>query len=820
VVPIDLPFDRPRPAHMTFQGGYAPIEIPGPLLARLRAIGARNDCTLFMTILAAFQVFLYRHSGQDDIVVGTPVANRNHGDIEQLIGFFINSVVMRTSLAESPTFTELLARTREAALGAYAHQDLPFEMLVERLQPERDFTRNPFFQVLFQMQTVGGAKGEQVVPPGGQLHNAVFDLNAFLLEFPDGVQGRLEYNAALFDPDTVAHMAERFGVLLEAIAENPGRRIDDLPILTGRERTQLLVEWNPPGAPVPDVESIHEWFEKQAAQTPQAPAVAAADEEVTYEELNRRSEVVAQSLRELGVGGGDRVALLFDPSIEMVAALLGALKTGAAYVPLDPGSPEERRRFVLEDSGSRVVLSERGAEATSASPTPGMAGTAYLIYTSGSTGLPKGVAVAHRSLVYSTWARLEYYKDPVERYLLLSPFFFDSSVAGIFWTLCSGGCLEIATRDEMADIPELAFKVDRAAITHLLATPSLYARLLDWFEVSALRLKAATVAGEACPASLTAYHFERMPQVALYNEYGPTEATVWSTVYQCRPDREGAPPIGRPIPNARAYIVDRNRQPVPVGVAGELCIGGPGVARGYWNRPELTADRFLPDPFAEGESRIYRTGDLVKFLPDGNIVFLGRMDNQVKVRGYRIELGEIEAAMLAHPAVAECAAFAWKYQDDTRLAAWVVSGASRVSSDEITEFLRRRLPEYMIPSSITWVSELPRNANGKIDRNALAADPERFDAEEYVAPRNSVEQALAAFYADILGVPEPGIHADFFHLGGHSLLATRLLSRVNRAFEIDLPLTEMFRSSTVAKLAVVVEQAVVDQLADEEGRQS
>jgi amino acid adenylation domain-containing protein len=820
IVPIDLPFDRPRPANMTFQGGFALVTIEGALLARLRALGARHDCTLFMTILAAFQVLLYRHSGQDDVVVGSPVANRNRADIEQLIGFFINSVVIRTSLAGNPTFHELLVRTRETALGAYAHQDIPFEMLVEHLQPERDFTRNPFFQVLFQLQTVGGASGEQEIPPVKQLHNAVFDLNAFLLEFPDAVRGRLEYNAALFDESTVRRMAERFGVLLEAIAENAECRIEDLPVLTAVERRQLLLEWNPPAEPIPEIRTIHEWFETQAARTPHAPAVAVASVIVTYEELNRRAETVAHELRELGVGSGDRVALQLERSIDMVASLLGVLKAGAAYVPIDPDSPEERLQFVLQDCGARVIITEQGARATSAPSVPGSPDTAYLIYTSGSTGVPKGVSVPHRCLVYSTWARLRFYQDPVERYLLLSPFAFDSSVAGIFWTLCSGGCLEIATREELADIPELAFKVDRAGITHLLATPSLYARLLDWFEVSALRLKAAIVAGEACPASLTAYHFERIPQVALYNEYGPTEATVWSTVYRCQPDRPGAPPIGRPIPNARAYIVGPGRQLVPLGVAGELWIGGPGVADGYRNRPELTAERFLPDPFTDGDSRVYRTGDLTKYLPDGNIVFIGRTDNQVKVRGYRIELGEIESALLTHPAIAECAAFAWQYQDDTRLSAWLVPSGERIATEEVTGFLRRRLPEYMLPSSLTWVKELPRNVNGKLDRAALAANPERFDAEEYVAPRNTVEQALAGFYAEVLGIPEPGIHANFFRLGGHSLLATRLLSRVNRAFQIDLPVVAMFRASTVAELAVEVEQAVVDQLANTEETQS
>jgi amino acid adenylation domain-containing protein len=813
IVPIDLPCDHPRPANMSFRGGYVPLSVGSSLLAQLRALSALHQCTLFMTMLAAFQVFLFRHTGQEDVVVGTPVANRNHADIEKLIGFFVNSLVMRINLAGNPTFREVLVAVRDIALAAYAHQDIPFEMLVEHLRPERDFTRNPIFQVLFQLQTVGGTKRDEPTIPGGQLHNAVFDLNLNLVEFLDVLHGRLEYNATLFDQSTAEQMAARFGVLLDAIVEDPDRRIADLPVLTAAEREQLLTQWNPAPLEIPEMSTIHEWFERQAAITPRALAVVAAGSTITYAELNERADAMARKLQELGVERGDRVALRLDRSVEMIVAIIGTLKADAAYVPVDPDYPDERVRFMMEDCGARIMLTEGGASPTFNSAPRGTGDTAYIMYTSGSTGTPKGVAVPHGALVYSTWARLQYYKDPVERYLLLSPFVFDSSVAGIFWTLCSGGCLEIATRAEMADIPELAFSIERRKISHVLTVPSLWARLVDWFEVPALHLKVAIVAGEVCPRALVAYHFERMPEVPLYNEYGPTETTVWSTVYRCQESSVSAPPIGRPIPNARAYIVDHNGQPVPIGVTGELWIGGPGVAAGYWNRPELTAERFSPDPFRGGESKLYRSGDRAKYRPDGNIVFLGRMDTQVKVRGYRVELGEIEAALLAHPAIAECAVFDWKYEDDTRLAAWVVPATERVSSDELQDFLRQWLPEYMIPASISWVGELPRNSNGKLDRAALVANPQRFDAEEYVAPRTPTEQALAKLYAEVLGVPEPSIHDDFFRLGGHSLLATRLLSRVNRTFQIDLPLPVLFKASTVAELVAEVERMVVDEIA-------
>jgi amino acid adenylation domain-containing protein len=811
IVSIDLPCDYPRAASAAFDGKYVPIGAGPALLMRLRALSASQDCTLFMTLLAAFQVYLFRHTGQTDVVVGTPVANRNHADVEKLIGFFINSLAMRTNLEGNPTFREVLSRVRETALGAYAHMDIPFEMLVEHLQPERDFTRNPIFQVLFQVQTMASNR-ELDAPPGGQLHNAVFDLNVNLYEQPAALVGRFEYSAALFDELTVQRMASRFVTLLESIVDNPDLRISDLQIIPQPEWSQLELS-NPAAMGIPSVhKTIHEWFERQACATPDAPALSAGGSSMTYTELNRRADDVAQRLRELGVTSGDRVAIRLPRSAEAIVAILGALKAGAAYVPLDPDYPADRLRFMLEDCGARVLVTPDGVRLQRASADPAPLDTAYIIYTSGSTGTPKGVCVPHSCLIYSVWARLQYYAEPVERFLLLSPLSFDSSVAGIFWTLCSGGCLDIPTREEMEDIPELAFGIERRNITHLLAVPSLYARLLDWFDVSALCLKTAIVAGEPCPPALVRYHFERLPKVALYNEYGPTEATVWSTVYRCGPEEAAIVPIGRGIPHTRIYIVDRFGHLVPFGVPGEVWIGGPGVAHGYWNRPDLTAERFIRDPFSDSESPLYRTGDLGKHRNDGNIVFLGRIDNQVKVRGYRIELGEIESALLAHPAVAECAAFTWKFEDDTRLAACATAAGERVPSDDLAAFLRRSLPAYMVPSSITWMDALPRNANGKLDRAVLAANPERFDTETFVAPRTSVEKAVSGLYQEVLGIPDPGIHSDFFRLGGHSLLATRLLSRVNKTFQIDLLLPSLFRAATIAKLATEIERVLVDEV--------
>jgi len=839
--PIDLPCDRPRPSTPSFRGGSVPLIIDFELLSKLRALATQQECTLFMVMFAAFQVLLGRYTGRDDVVVGTPVANRNHGEIEGLIGFFINSLVMRTDLSGNPSFREALARLRETALGAYSNQDVPFEILVERLQQERDLTRNPLFQVLFQLQSAGGkatsGAGASVALPRD---NAVFDLNANLWELSDSIAGTLDYNADLFDEATVSRMVSHFSVLLHAIADDPGMSIGDLPILTEPERRQLLDDWNANRRDYPKNQTIVQLFEEQVARTPAAPAVAMDDESLTYGELNERANRLASRLRESGAGANARIGICLERSIDSVVAILGVLKSGAAYVPFDPEYPPDRLRFLLDDSGVRAIVTQTSLLDRLPDPSPEIVAmdrdeqaharqsadesadaaatsgdTAYIVYTSGSTGTPKGVVVPHGCLTHSTWARLLYYREPVKRFLLLSPFSFDSSIAGIFWTLASGGCLEIASDEALASPLELAIDVERKHVTHLLSVPSLYPHLLDSFEFGAPELKVAIVAGEACPATLVQLHFDALPHVALFNEYGPTEASVWATVFECRPDEvHRTPPIGRPIPNTRAYIVDRNLQPVPVGVPGELWIGGEGVALGYWNRPDLTAERFIDDPFTGGGARVYRTGDRVRYLPGGDIEFLGRMDEQVKVRGYRIELGEIEAALLAHPAVAECAAFVWKHVDDARLAACAVARDQPVDSEELTGFLRQRLPDYMVPPSITWVASLPRNVNGKLDRAALSANPGQPGGRvEYIAPRTPIEEVIAGLYAELLGAQQIGIHDNFYRLGGHSLLATQLLSRVNKAFQLRLPLPLMFEADTVASLAEVVEQNLVEEIA-------
>lgn len=828
-----LPGDRPRPKISSFRGASHHLRLDGSLAQKVKKLSAELEATPFMTQLAALKVLVHRYTGQDDIVIGSPTANRNRSEIEPLIGFFVNSVVMRTHLEGNPSFAEAVARVRDCALGAYCNQDLPFEMLVEQLQPERDLGRNPLFQIMFQVLI---AESNLTAMP--QRSNSVFDLTLTLWEMPDGIAGQFEYNTDLFEAATIERMAERYRIVLECVLEDPSCHIGDINLLSEAESHQLLFDWNATESDCPRDSGIHQLIEEQANLHPLAPAVVSGEESLTYADLNMRANQLAHYLKTRGAGSGKLVGISLEPTLDTVVALLAVLKAGAAYVPFDPVYPIERLSFLLEDCNpilvitrevlvprlpaldGRAVLLDRDAESIAPHSTENPVtsvedgeNTAYVIYTSGSTGRPKGVCVSHRSLVHSTFARLIYYRGPVQRFLLVSPFSFDSSVAGIFWTLCSGGALHIAPRETVRDPLQLAGEIVRSRITHVLTVPSLYFALLNSFDVVGLELKIVIVAGEVCKAELVRRHFALLPRVELVNEYGPTEATVWSTAYRCIAESSEDPFIGRPIANTHLYIVDGNHRPVPVGVYGELWIAGLGVAQGYLNRADLTAERFIPNPFEPGGQRVYRTGDLARYRPDGNLEFMGRKDQQVKIRGFRIELGEIEACLASHPAVAECAAFTWNRGGDTHLAVCAAPRGEIPPNEDVLIFLRRQLPEYMVPPGIIWLGELPRNQNGKLDRRALTGDLAQAAArEQYVAPRTTAETTIALLYAEVLGIAPPGVHDNFYRLGGHSLLATQLLSRVNRAFQLDLPLRVMFEAVTVATLADVVEQQVLEEI--------
>lgn len=835
---IDLPTDRPRPPVQTFNGAVEPFALGSDLTAKLRKLSREEGVTLFMALLAVFDGLIYRYTGQQDILVGTPVANRNRVDVEGIIGFFVNTVVIRTNLCGDPAFRELLHRVREASLAAYAHQDLPFEKLVEELNPPRELSHSPLFQIMLDLQSssLHGLRltGLSLRPLVVENRTAKFDLTLTMADGEDELSAALEYNTDLFEPATIRRMLRHFEALLEGALGQPGAPINLIPLLSDAETHQLLVGWNDTRAEYPTSQSVCELFDEQASRNPDRVAIAYADELITFSGLSTRAGKLAAYLRRIGVGPESLVGVCLERSAELIVAIMGALKAGAAYVPLDPSAPRARLDLLLRESKIEVVLTDERVfrligqqDATmvlldrdreiiareDANVPPARVepeNAAYLIFTSGSTGRPKGVMVPHRALINSTLARLAYYDEPVRAFLLLSPVVFDSSVAGIFWTLCHGGMLVIPDEDSYADPSRLSGLIAANRVSHLLTLPSLYSALLRQMqarESSPLRL--AIVAGEACSRDVVQEHTRVLAEASLFNEYGPTEAAVWSTAFDCHVhDRSSRVPIGRPISNVQVYLLDPGLQPVPPGVTAEVFIGGMGLARGYLGHPHLTAERFIPSPFAEEPgSRLYQTGDLGRLSPKGEIEFLGRNDHQVKIRGMRIELGEIETVLEQHEKVGEAAVAARMDgpKGDTRLVAYVTTkGRHAPEEKELREYLRQRLPYYMTPANYVALESFPLMPSGKVDRSKLP-EPEREDEERgFEAPRSEVEKAVAAIWEDVLARKRIGLNENFFEIGGHSLLATQVMSRVNEVFGEGFGVRKLFEEPTVRGLAAAI----------------
>jgi len=835
---FELPTDRPRPPIQTFRGAVRSFSLTPELCEMLRSLGRRENATMFITLLAAFQTLLYRYTGQDDMAIGSPIANRNRVELEPLIGFFVNTLVLRTSLAGNPTFRELLGRVRETALEAYAHQDLPFEKLVEELNPVRDSSRSPFFQV---MLVLANAPVETLEIPG--LHvlleevdtgTAKFDLTLILTEEKGGIEGKFEYNTDLFDPDTIERMTGHFLTLLEAVAANPDEFVSRLPLLTEAERNRVLIEWNDTKTDYPQNKCIHELFEEQAARTPEAVAVVFEDQQLTYRELNLRANQLARLLVILGVKPDMVVAIALERSIEMIVALLAIFKAGGAYVPLDPDYSMQRLAFMLEDSGARILLTQETlnrqfpftAELTLClnSEKELIAGQpdnnlllpivsehlAYVIYTSGSTGKPKGVLTTHGAILNRLmWMQTELKLNASDRILQKTPSSFDVSVWEFFWPLMFGACLVVARPGGHLDNLYMSELMRRERITTMHFVPPMLQIFLGMSETNLnTSLRQVICSGQELPAGTLSRFFEVFPHCELYNFYGPTEASIDVTWFHCSPaeTRLNTVPIGRPIANTQIYVLDRQLQPVPVGIPGELHIGGAGLARGYLNRPELTAEKFISDPFGDVPgARLYKTGDLARYRPDGNIEFLGRIDHQVKIRGFRIELGEIEAVLMQYSAIREVVAVAREVMPgDKRIVAYVVPKAGlQPTTSELRRFLAAKLPEYMIPSLFVMLDSLPLTANGKVDRRALPApDSARPELEDfYVAPRTPIEQKLADIWGELLGLEQVGINDNFFELGGNSLLATQVISRISKLLHVEIPLYSLFEFQTVAGLA-------------------
>jgi amino acid adenylation domain-containing protein len=828
---LQLPTDHLRPSSPSFRGATQPFTLPTSLTHGLKALSQRENVTLFVTLLAAFNVLLQRYSAQDDIVIGSITAGRKQAGSDKLLGFFLNTIILRNDLAGDPTFRELLARVRQTALEALSHDEVPLNQLVQALHPDRDGSQNPLFRVLLSLEPSlpPVEVGWDLTPIDVETGTTKFDLCLVLDDRCDGLLGRLIYSTDLFDAGTISRMVGHLRTLLEGAVAHPELRISQLPLLTEDERHTLLVRWNDTAKPYPPA-FVHEQFEAQVARTPDAIAVRSGERQLTCAELDAKANRLAHYLRAQGVDTHTTVGICTDRSPDMIVAILAVLKSGGAYVPLDPSYPSERLRFMLADSGARVLLTQghlpdwregspckvvnldasapefESQPATAPDVAPAPESPAYVIYTSGSTGGPKGVLVSHRNLAQSTYARLDYYSEPVSSYLLLSSFAFDSSVAVIFHALCSGATLVLPSRDFNWQSDQIATLVKANQISHLLCIPALYAELLENAVPSSLKsLRTVIVAGEACPTPLVESHYQLLDDTSLFNEYGPSEATVWSTVYACEPGSSTTSvPIGRPIPNAQLYVLDRNLQPIPIGVPGELLIGGDGVALGYLNRRDLTLEKFLANPFSPKPMRIYRTGDLVRYLADGNIEFLGRVDHQVKIRGLRIELGEIEGALVEHPDVKEAAVVTEGSASDLRLIAYVAARQEfSTSAAELRAFLKARVPGYMVPSVFVFVAALPRTPNGKLDRHALPAVISSEDSGKTgpIPPRNATERKLARIWSEVFATEVADVTQDFFELGGHSLLAASLLDGVEKEFGNPLSLAFVFQAPTIELMA-------------------
>src|SRR5689334_607684 len=830
---LDMPTDRARPAPTT-RGASCTISISESLTRELRELSSAASTTLFMTLLSAFSVLLHRYSGEDDIVIGTPIAGRNREEVENLIGFFINTLPLRIDLANNPTFATLLARVKQTALEGYEHQDLPFEKLVEELKPERS-NRMPFFQVMFQYQHAPrlAANVDELTFLAEPIESGTskFDLSLGAYERDGVLKFQMEYSTDLFDEETIQTMLSRFAILLQSIVSRPETCVGQLSIMTDAERRQLLVDWNNTDEDFGPFENLQEKFEHQVAQSPDATAVVCENEQLTFAELNTRANKLAHYLRKAGVDAEVPVAVFLERSTDMIVALLGVIKAGGVWVPLDVSYPKERVAYVLEDSKARVVLTnEKWRAALTGSDcllvaldsdweqienesvmNPATTATAesaaYVIYTSGSTGKPKGVVGLHGATVNRLeWMYRRYPFAPDEVCCQKTSLSFVDSIWEIFGPLLNGVPLVIFAEDVVKDVERFIDALEKSSVTRLVLVPSLLRAMLttgDGIGRRLSRLKSWTSSGEALPLPLADSFRQHFPDATLLNLYGSSEVAADVTYYEVT--QTGLPdiPLGRPIANTRVYILDSNLEPVPVGVTGEIHIGGANVARGYLGRPELTAEKFIPDPFDPGR-RLYKTGDLGRFLKNGDVEYRGRTDHQVKIRGSRIELGEVQSALDTHPDIRASIVLA---QDDAsgekRLTAYVLSRGKRPSKRELRAYLSKKLPEFMIPASVVVLEEFPKTASGKVDRLSL---PKPADVrEDHVAPRNLTEEIVAGLLAEILKVDDISINDDFFELGGHSLLIPQVTARLNEMFAVNLPLRALFDNSKVGELAAAIE---------------
>jgi amino acid adenylation domain-containing protein len=838
---IDLPTDKLRPAQETFQGESHSFAIAPELAATLRALAEQEGATLYMLFLAAFKTLLCRYTHQEDLIVGSPIANRNRGEIEGLIGFFVNTLILRTDLSGNPSFRELLRRVRKTTLDAYDYQDLPFDKLIESLNPERTGDSFPLFPVLFGLHNII----DQPLDLPGLIVSSVrtdektvrVDLNLEIFEAQNAVSAAISYKTDLFEPETIARMAAHLQNLLTGIAENPDRSIYDLPLMSEEEIERITVEWNETKTLYDTSLCVHELFEQQAERAPGVIAVICQQQQLTFKDLNCMANKLAHRLKALGVGPDERVGIYMERATEAVTAILGTLKAGGAYLPLDTAYPIDRVLLTLEDARVRVVLTQERflnslaafsgqvicldsdvksfAEESDENPinTAQPENLAYVIYTSGSSGKPKGVMVPHRGVVnYLNWSRERYGGSGLKGAPVHSSMSFDLTVTSLFTPLVSGSSVTLI--NEEGGVDALTEDLKRGSDYSLLKITPAHLSILNQLipaEQMARAARAIVIGGEALFGQSLKPWQTHAPKTRLINEYGPTEAVVGCCVYEV----PGAQPIsdavliGRPIANMQLYLMDACLCPVPVGVTGEIYIGGEGLARGYINRPDMTAERFIPNSFStQPGARLYKTGDIGRYLPDGNIEFVGRNDSQVKIRGFRVELGEVEAAIIEHAQVRDAVVMLREGSEgDSRLVAYVVTEPElTISTSELRRFLTEKLPDYMLPSTFVFLDEMPLTPNGKVNRNSLS-EPDNLRPDlvsSFIAPRTPVEKELAQIWRELLKVEEVGIRDNFFELGGHSILLTQLASRISKSFGIENPLRALFDTPTIADMTKAV----------------
>ncbi|BAY60049.1 amino acid adenylation [Calothrix brevissima NIES-22] len=880
---LNLPTDHPRPSVQTYRGASVPFQLNAKLTEKLKTQSRTCGTTLYMTLLAAYQLLLHRYTGQEDILVGSPTAGRSEADLAGVIGYFVNPVVIRSNLSGNLTFEQLLAQVRQTVLDAFTHQDYPFALLVERLQTVRDSSRSPLFQTMFVLQKAHllheqGLTAFTLNETGVEIHLgelqmeslaleqkvAQFDLTLTMAEVNNSLAASFEYNADLFNSDTITRMASHFQTLVENIVANSQQPLSTLPLLTAVEKQQLLVEWNATQTDYPKDVCLHELFEAQVEKAPNAIAVIFQDQQLTYQQLNQQANQLAHYLQASGIKSEVRVGIYLERSLEMAIGVLGVLKAGATYVPLDHTYPKERIAFMVADAEVQILLTQQSlvtslpeqpasvicldtdweiinqqsTEKPTAAVNPG--NLAYIIYTSGSTGQPKGVMIPHMGIVNRlVWGIERYQLTPKDRVLQKTSFSFDVCVWEFFAPLLSGASLVMAKPNGHQDPSYLVQVMKQQQITIADFVPAMLQLILEQPGLEACEaLRYITCGGEALPKELRDRFFNRLQGVELHNCYGPTEVSIDATSWVCQPQSEVIS-IGRPIANQQIYILDNYLQPVPIGVSGELYVGGAGLSRGYLNRPDTTAEKFIPHPFSnEPGARLYKTGDLARYLPDGNIEFLGRLDEQVKIRGFRLELGEIAAVLRQYPGVAEAAVVVQNNTDNQafqkRLIAYLVPKehqqlefSASVGEDSLSEilfsqgevnphqdnqqlsakylrsYLSRHLPDYMIPAAFVTIPEMPRTPNGKLDYRALPAlDATSLElAVTYVPPSTPLEEVLAGIWREILQIERVGIDDNFFELGGHSLLAIQVISRIRDIFHVELPVHNLFEASTIAQLS-------------------